>query len=73
MTAPAPVAIERRPKWMTETEVSEHTRIPVETLRSWRRPDAVKVLPFHKLGRLVRYEQGEVDAALAASIVEVAS
>lgn len=59
--------------WMTETEVSAHTRIPVETLRYWRRDGAVRVLPFHKIGRLVRYERGEVDAAIEASRVAVAS
>lgn len=70
MTGQSP-AVEARPEWMTEHEVSDYTRIPVQTLRSWRRVDAVKTLPFHKLGRLVRYERGEVDAALAASRVDV--
>ncbi len=73
MTAPAPVAPDQAPKWMTEKEVSAHTRIPVETLRTWRRDGAVRVLPFHKIGRLVRYERAEVDAAIEASRVAVAS
>jgi excisionase family DNA binding protein len=56
---------------MNETQVSEYTGIPVQTLRSWRRDGAVRVLPFHKVGRLVRYERGEVDDAINASRVEV--
>lgn len=68
--APAP---DRRPEWMTEQEVSEHVKVPLETLRDWRRKDAVKVLPFHRLGRLVRYERGEVDATVQAGRVEVTS
>jgi hypothetical protein len=50
--------------WSTEEEVSKHTRIPVETLRSWRRKGAVRILPFHYVGRLVRYDLNEVDAAI---------
>lgn len=73
MTAPAAAAVESGPVWMTEKEVSAHTRIPVETLRYWRRDGAVRVLPFHKIGRLVRYERREVDAAIEASRVAVAS
>jgi excisionase family DNA binding protein len=65
------VADDRRPEWMTEHEVAEHTKVPVDTLRDWRRKDAVKVLPFHKLGRLIRYERGEVDATILAGRVEV--
>ena len=78
MSTPANVTPIRRPvtesrplEWMTETEASKHTRIPVQTLRSWRRDGAVRVLPFHKIGRLVRYERHEVDEALAAGRVEV--
>lgn len=56
--------------WMTEHEISEHTKVPVQTLRSWRRTDAVRVLPFHRLGRLIRYDLAEVDAAIAAGRVD---
>lgn len=57
--------------WMTEREVSEHLKIPVDTLRDWRRTGAVRKLPFHRLGRLVRYERSEIDAAMEAARVEV--
>ena len=57
-------------RWMTEQEISEHTKIPVATLRSWRRADAVRVLPFHRLGRLIRYDLEEVDAAIAGNRVD---
>ena len=57
--------------WATEQQVSEHTGIPVETLRSWRRNGIAKVLPFSKVGRLVRYNIEDVDAAIKATRVEV--
>ncbi|GLJ79013.1 helix-turn-helix domain-containing protein [Microbacterium imperiale] len=59
-----------RLEYMTELEVAEYLKVPVATLRDWRRKDAVKVLPFHKIGRLIRYERGEVDAAMRAGRVE---
>ncbi len=62
---------DRRPEYMTEDEVAEYLKISVNTLRDWRRKDAVKVLPFHTIGRLVRYERGEVDAQVRAGRVEV--
>ncbi|MBN9176076.1 MAG: helix-turn-helix domain-containing protein [Microbacterium sp.] len=58
---------------MTEDEVSEYLKISVETLRDWRRTDAVKVLPFHRIGRLVRYERSEVDEIVLAGRVGVSS
>ncbi len=64
---------ERRPEYLTEDEVAEYLKVPVATLRDWRRKDAVKVLPFHKIGRLIRYERSEVDATVAAGRVEVTS
>lgn len=60
---------DRRPEWMTEQEVSDHLKVPVDTLRDWRRTDAVKVLPFHRIGRLVRYERAEIDATVRAGRV----
>lgn len=59
-----------RLEYLTEDEVSEYLRIPVNTLRDWRRKDAVKVLPFHKIGRLIRYERTEIDVAMRAGLVE---
>ena len=53
----------------TETEVSEHFRISVGTLRYWRTKRAV--LPFRKLGALVRYDPTEVQAAIDAAKVDV--
>jgi hypothetical protein len=54
---------------MTEHDVSDYTKIPVDTLRDWRRKDAVKVLPFHRIGRLIRYERREVDEVIIAGRV----
>lgn len=71
-TVEAPIAA-RGVTWLTEAEVSEHTKIPVATLQSWRRSGAEKILPFTRIGRLVRYDLEAVDAALRAMQVEVAS
>lgn len=54
----------------TEQEVSDRFRIPLGTLRYWRHKKTV--LPFRKLGSLVRYEPDEVRDAIDASKVEVA-
>lgn len=53
----------------TELEVSEKYRIPLGTLRYWRHKKTV--LPFRKLGSLVRYDPVEVQAAIDASRVPV--
>ena len=59
------------PVWLTEGQVSEHTGIPVEPLRSWRRNGIAKVLSFSKVGRLARYNIEPVDTAIKATRVEV--
>ncbi|MGX9346598.1 helix-turn-helix domain-containing protein [Microbacterium sp. KNMS] len=59
--------------WCDEHQVSDHTGIPVSTLRSWRRKGAERVLPFHKIGSLVRYRLSEVDQAIEARRVDVAA
>lgn len=66
-------ATDRRPEYLTEEEVADYLKVSIGTLRDWRRKDAVKVLPFHKIGRLIRYERGEVDATIQAGRVEVTS
>lgn len=58
-------------RWFNESQVAEHTGIPVDTLRSWRLHGVAKVLPFSKVGRLVRYNIEDVDAAIEATRVEV--
>jgi excisionase family DNA binding protein len=65
----APPLIDGR-HWMTEHEVSQYTKISVSTLRDWRRTDRVRVLPYHPLGRLIRYDRAEVDAALEQGRVD---
>ena len=50
--------------WVDETACSEHTSIPVNTLRSWRlASNKGKHLPFVRIGRLVRYDLDAVDVA----------
>jgi DNA-binding transcriptional MerR regulator len=53
----------------TEQQVSDKTGIPVGTLRYWRTKKAV--LPYRKLGALVRYDPAEVQAAIDAAKVGV--
>jgi len=67
--APVPSSGDGR-RWMIEQDVAEYTRVSVHTLRDWRRTGAVRVLPFHQLGSLVRYDRDEVDAAIDAGKVE---
>lgn len=54
----------------TEKEVSEAYRIPMGTLRYWRSKKAV--LPFFKLGALVRYDPIEVEEVVSSMRVDVA-
>lgn len=54
----------------TEHEVSDAYRIPVGTLRYWRTKRAV--LPYRKIGSLVRYVPEEVQAAIDAGRVDPA-
>ncbi len=52
----------------TEKQVSERFNIPVGTLRYWRTKRAV--LPYRKLGALVRYDPVEVQATIDAARVD---
>lgn len=61
-----PLALPASRHWLTERDVSELTRIPVNTLRSWRKPGKT-VLPFHNVGRLIRYDEAEVNEYISAS------
>jgi len=51
------------PEWLSESEVSALTTIPVKTLQGWRCEG--RELPFHKLGRRVRYKKTDVLAYIA--------
>lgn len=54
----------------TEHEVSDKLGIPLGTLRYWRMKKTV--LPYRKLGALVRYVPDEVRRAIDSAKVEVA-
>lgn len=58
-----------RPTWLTEKLFSEHTGIAFGTLRAWRLKR--EVLPFMKLGSLVRYDLDEVDQAIRSQRQDV--
>ena len=45
-------------KLISIKELSEHLGIPVESIYSWT---AMKVIPFYKIGRLVRFDEAEID------------
>lgn len=50
-------------EYLTEKEVSERLRIPVETLRHWRKKrqaDNQIGPPYSKFGRAVRYNRHEL-------------
>ncbi|WP_104084211.1 helix-turn-helix domain-containing protein [Cryobacterium sp. Y11] len=57
--------------WLNEHAVASKTGINVETLRVWRRTK--KHIPFSKIGRLVRYDEGTVDAYMKSQEVAVAA
>ncbi len=46
------------PTTVSEKRLSELLDIPVTTLKSWRRK---RLIPYRKLGRLVRYEEKEIE------------
>ena len=55
-------------RWADPKKVAEYTGIPTCTLATWRCNDP-KRIPFHKIGRMVRYDLSEVDSVLAGSVV----
>ena len=68
------VRLERQPtasaKLLTAEDVAAITGLSTETLAQWR--SQRKGIPFLKLSRnVVRYQQGDLDAWLAARIVRV--
>lgn len=46
---------------LTEAEVSEALKVPRKTLEGWR-VRGIKDLPWHKIGRAVRYRASDVVA-----------
>jgi excisionase family DNA binding protein len=57
------------PKHLTETEVEELYGIPRRTLQTWRLQR--RVLPFLKLGKLVRYRAADLEAYARKNLVAV--
>ncbi len=57
--------------WMSPREVTEHYKISKATLSEWR----AKLVgpPFRQLGRAIHYRQSDVDAYIAARMVQTAS
>ncbi len=55
-------------KFITEVEVSERTKIPLNTLRSWRYQR--RGPKFRKLGRLVRYSILDLNSFMNEHVVE---
>lgn len=56
-------------RWAAAPAVSAYTGIPIATLATWR-CNCPGRIPFHRIGRSVRYDLNEVDAALAAGGVQ---
>jgi len=55
-------------KFVSETELSKICQIPVRTLQNWRLHQ--KLLPYHKVGHLVRYNLDEVLEIFASNTVQ---
>lgn len=55
--------------WLKEQDVAEQTGISLSTLRKWRLRGIN--IPYHKLGKSVRYSQEAVDSFMASKLVEV--
>lgn len=57
--------------WLTPREVTEFYKISKATLSEWR---AKRVgPPFRQLGRAIHYRRSDVDAYIAARMVQTAS
>ncbi len=50
-------------RWATQEQVAQYTGIASSTLATWRCREP-KRMPFHRLGRVIRYDLDEVDAAM---------
>ena len=49
-------------KLISIKELSDHLGVAVETIYQWT---SMKVIPFYKIGRLVRFDESEIDKWLA--------
>lgn len=45
-------------KLISIEQLSDHLNIPVATIYSWT---SMKVIPFYKIGRLVKFDEAEID------------
>jgi excisionase family DNA binding protein len=54
----------KRPQLLTEYEAADILRVTVNCLRDWRSRPRDGVVPFIKLGRLVRYDAADLDEFL---------
>jgi excisionase family DNA binding protein len=52
------------PVWLTRREAAEYLGVKPQTLAIWASAGRYR-LPFHKLGRSVRYSKDDLDAFLA--------
>ena len=59
----------RTEEHLTELEVEARYKIPVRTLQTWRHQR--RVLPFIKVGRLVRYRVVDLERHALKNLVQV--
>jgi hypothetical protein len=64
--SPDPTGTPARLFW-TEAELAVELTVTGRTLRNWR---AGRIIPYIKIGRVVRYERASVVAALARQTVQ---
>lgn len=56
--------------WMDRQAAAEHLRIHVNTLDEWRKN---KGLPYHRVGRVIRFRRHELDEWFAGRDTEEVS
>ena len=54
----------RQRRWAAPPEVARYIGTTVSTLATWRCNEPAR-LPWHRLGRLIRYDLNEIDATVA--------
>ena len=48
-------------KFVTSSQLAEHLNVSIHTVRKWRK---YKMIPYHKIGRSLRFRISEVLSAL---------
>ena len=55
-------------KYLTRQQIAEKLQVVPKTVKNWTDRG---ILTSHKIGRIVRYKEREVDAALSTGIIKI--